>query len=324
MSRVRHDLITRIWRGRDPFLDHPPNVQEVDLGGWRGEHPYLAEAIASVTPRYVVEVGTGKGGSAIVMARELKARKIDGVVIAVDTFLGSLADWQADETFDALGFEAGGATLYGRFANNVLRFGLGNYILPLTMDAMTAASLLLFLDVHPGVVHIDASADYHSVTAMLNVWWNLLKPGGVLIGGNYHKAVIYPEVKRAYDDFFGVLKLPIEDREGKCRIVKTEATAQTTQGSTVAPLAAPAAAPASVAAEPAPAPVAAPAETSPAEPVPVEAAANDIRPAPLTEPAPLAAPPAAAETTEPRRPVGSFRLGGRPVQLSDEPESASA
>ncbi len=303
MSRVRHDLITRIWRGRDPFLDHPPNVQEVDLGGWRGEHPYLVEAIASTTPRYLVEVGTGKGGSAIVMARELKARKIDGVVIAVDTFLGGLADWQADETFDALGFEAGGATLYGRFANNVLRFGLGNYILPLTMDAMTAASLLLFLDVHPSVVHLDASADYHGVTAMLNAWWNLLRPGGVLIGGNYHKAVIYPEIKRAYDDFFGALNLPIEDREGKCRIVKTEATVLAT--------------PAPAAAEPAATP---PAPAPQPAPSPVETAAADTGPAPLAEPAPLAA----VETTEPRRPAGSFRLGGRPVQLSDEPESASA
>ncbi|WP_206742643.1 hypothetical protein, partial [Acidisphaera rubrifaciens] len=55
------------------------------------------------------------------------------------------------------------------------------------------------------------------------------------------------------------------------------------------------------------------------EPAPADMA-TEIRPAPLAEPAPLAA----VEPAEPRRPIGSFRLGGRPVQLSDEPESASA
>ncbi len=254
------------------------------------------EAIATVLPRYVVEVGAAKGGSAIVLARELKSRKIDGVVVAVDTFLGGATEWQADDAFESLGFEAGHSTLYARFANNILRFGLGNYVLPLTMDSAGAASLLLYLDVHPGVVHLDSGGDYHSITAQLHAWWHVLAPGGILIGGNYHPATVYPEVKRAFDDFFAAHgHAHVEHREGKCRITKTEANSH-------------------AAATPAAQPAAAP--TPPPPPAPPEA---DLQAVPV-----LPEPAAEAEDAAPRRVTGSFRLGGRPVQLSDEQESASA
>lgn len=296
MSRVRHDLITRIWRGRDPFLDLPPNVQEVDLQGWRGEHPYLVEAVATVLPRYVAEVGAAKGGSAIVLARELKSRRVDGVVIAVDTFLGGATEWQADDMFESLGFEAGHCTLYARFANNILRFGLGNYVLPLTMDSTSAAALMTYLGVHPGVVHLDTSADYHSLMAQLHAWWSVLAPGGILIGGNYHPTSVYPEVKRAFDDFFAIQgHTQIEHREGKCRVTKTEAARQATAE-----------------------PVSMPTPLHAPPPPPPEA---DLQPVPI-----MAEPVEMAQAEEPsiRRVTGSFRLGGRPVQLTDEQESASA
>jgi hypothetical protein len=75
----------------------------------------------------------------------------------------------------------------------------------------------------PEVIHIDAGHDYKAVHSDLEMWWPLLKPGGILVGDDYKPESEggFVDVRRAFDDFFGPLGLvPIENTGAKCRIIK--------------------------------------------------------------------------------------------------------
>ena len=220
MTRIRDGLIQTLWRGNDPFTSRAAFTGPLDLQGWSSQHPYLAEAITAVRPLVIVEVGVWKGGSTIHMASKLKQHAIDGVVIAIDTWLGSSDHWVRDRWFHELGY-AGGPNLFEIFANNVRLTGLADYIVPLPLDLVNAAELLRHFDVHPNMVHIDAGHDYAAVSADLRQWWPALTPGGIMIGDDYRQGNDWPEVKRAFDDYFEPLGLlPIENISDKCRLAK--------------------------------------------------------------------------------------------------------
>ena len=51
------------------------------------------EVIADIRPNVVIDVGVWKGGSTIYLAELLRANGVAGMVISVDTFLGSLEHW---------------------------------------------------------------------------------------------------------------------------------------------------------------------------------------------------------------------------------------
>lgn len=221
MNNLRAHLIKTLWRGIDPF-DHVLGGKEtLDLQGWGSQHRFLTDSIEEVRPSIVVEIGVWKGGSTITMASQMKKLGIPGVVIAVDTWLGAWDHWINDLWFNELRIKAGYPTLFQQFSANVRESGLKDYVLPLPLDSVNAARVLEKFNLRPEVIHIDAGHDYAAVSSDLNHWWPALKPGGVLIGDDYREGNNWPDVKRAFDDFFLVLGLtPIENTNDKCRVRK--------------------------------------------------------------------------------------------------------
>jgi hypothetical protein len=76
------------------------------------------------------------------------------------------------------------------------------------------------------VIHIDAGHDYRSVKTDLQIWWPLLRPGGILIGDDYitddHNP--WPGVRQAFDEAFGSA---LEHDGGKCRVRKAVGSSAT-------------------------------------------------------------------------------------------------
>jgi predicted O-methyltransferase YrrM len=221
LSPIRQILIDRIWRGCDPFRGLPANLFEYDLQGWNSQHPYLGATIAALRPAVIVEIGVWKGGSTVFMANELKKNTLQSVVIVVDTWLGASDHWTGKFNAD-LSFVNGYPALYYKFLANVIRAGVADFVLPLPIDSLNAAEILKSHNVNPAMIHLDGGHDYESVMADLRVWWPLLTPGGILVGDDYFSSVImFPKVRKAFDDFFGGLNLtPIENTAGKCRVRK--------------------------------------------------------------------------------------------------------
>ncbi|HVC60345.1 MAG TPA: class I SAM-dependent methyltransferase [Acetobacteraceae bacterium] len=214
---VRRDLVARLWHGLDPLVN-PTVSLPPDAQGWNSQHAYLAEAIDRHRPGVAVEVGVWKGASVLTMARRMRDIGCDGVVIAVDTWLGSSEHWLDPRTHAQIPRLNGLPLLYYVFLNNVIAEGLQDYVLPLPLDSGSACAVLTRLDIRPSVLHVDAAHDYQSVLADLEHWWTLLRPGGTLIADDY---AAWPTVTQAVDHF--VARTPHCDFAAspyKCRFSK--------------------------------------------------------------------------------------------------------
>lgn len=221
MRGLRRELIDALWRGFDPFAGFPEHLYEVDLQGWGESHPYLTDAVVELHPRILVEVGVWKGASVIKMASKLKELGIDGVIIAVDTWLGSYEHWLKPDWFADLACENGRPALQKKFMNNIVAKGLTEYVVPLPLDSLNAAQVLTHYKIEPDLLHLDGGHDHSSVMADLSAWWPLIRPGGMLIGDDYNTNGEWPEVRQAFDEYFGKRDLsPFEFDPPKCKVRK--------------------------------------------------------------------------------------------------------
>lgn len=203
-----------LWRGADPYEGMvAPDVTEVAIQGWNWNHPYLRETIEQTRPRLIVEIGVWKGASALSMASHLRELRIDGVVIAVDTWLGSWDHW-LDDAWD-------GVVSLGEFMGNVVACRLTDYVVPLRLDSGNAAMVVQNRLGQVDMIHLDAAHDYTSVAFDLLRWWPVLRPGGTFIGDDYYDDGHWPDVKRATDEFLAVTPHEgFEHKDGKWRATK--------------------------------------------------------------------------------------------------------
>ena len=142
-------------------------------------------------PLEIVEVGTWKGTSAIRMASICASAGIETKIICVDTWLGS------PEHFGDFGNYG---DLYGTFVKNVKASGYGHAIVPLALPSLQAIEVLKKYDVRPDIIYIDAAHEYLPVKMDIESYWEILKPGGVMIGDDYHEPS-WPGVVQAVDEF---------------------------------------------------------------------------------------------------------------------------
>jgi predicted O-methyltransferase YrrM len=223
---TRQRILDQLFFGRDPLKDFPAGRFPTDLQGWHSQHDYLTRAIAQVKPTVVVEVGVWKGASVVTMAKEIQRLKLDAVVIAIDTWLGSSEHYLWEKFIPDLDFEFGYPRLYHKFAANICNEGLQGQVVPLPLDSINGFQLLKEKSIRPDVLHIDAGHDYMSVMADLKAWWPQLTAGGVLVGDDYFKKPLigqgkWPEVRQAFDEFFAANAHTVfESGDGKCFVGK--------------------------------------------------------------------------------------------------------
>jgi hypothetical protein len=76
--------------------------------------------------------------------------------------------------------------LYQQFLANVLHRGCADMIVPVPNTSAITARLLHRRGVVADLVYIDGSHDEEDVYQDLSAYWNLLRPGGVLCGDDWH------------------------------------------------------------------------------------------------------------------------------------------
>ncbi len=151
----------------------------------------------------------------------MKGSGIPGVVIAVDTWLGSCehrinADWFAGQRV-----QNGQPTLLETFMTNVLHGGLQDFVLPLPLDSASAAELIRLAGLSADLIHLDSAHDSRSVSADIERWWPLLRSGGILIGDDYYPKVgPFPRVRTAFDAFTAEHDLRFDHDSPKICIIK--------------------------------------------------------------------------------------------------------
>lgn len=217
MTTAKDYWLNAIWGGGNPYANVDGSL--VDMQGWASDNIYLTHAVEELRPQVVVEVGVWKGGSVITMARRMKELGIDGVVIAIDTWLGASEHWLNSEWQASLRLEGGYPSLYKTFAANIVDQGLEDYVVPLPLDSVNAGGVLLTKGLAADLIHIDGGHDFQSVISDLTIWWPMIRQGGLLIGDDYHAyGDTWPEVRQGFHHFFNVDY--IRNTGGKCVIMK--------------------------------------------------------------------------------------------------------
>jgi predicted O-methyltransferase YrrM len=198
-------LVSKIWKDSDPYSGIDRNagsLAQVDLQGWNSKHGFLRDVILESAPSVIVEIGVWKGGSTVFMAGLLKEQARDAAVIAVDTWRGSCEHWLREDWRKSLGLGSDDVPLYEVFRRNVVAREVDKYIVPLPLDSVNTAELLMRLKIVPDMIHIDGGHDYRSVLTDLELWWDLLAPNGYLIGDDYNPSgKAWPGVTKAVDEF---------------------------------------------------------------------------------------------------------------------------
>jgi len=215
-------IVNKIYAGNSPYIGFPARRFTTDMQGWNSQHSFLNSSIKANKPTIVLEIGVWKGASVIHMAKALQELNRDGVIIAVDTYLGSWDHWNNEKWLPELLPVFGYPSMYYTFLANVVTNDLQDYIIPLPLDSSNAAHVLSHNDIRPELIHLDGSHDYDSVLSDLKRWWPLLTPGGVFICDDYDiNGVIWQSVRNAVDTFLKVTKhSEFEAMSNKCRFRK--------------------------------------------------------------------------------------------------------
>ena len=156
--------------------------------------------IDKIRPKVIIEVGTWLGASALYMARLLKERKIEGTIICVDTWLGSLEHFMEPELREYTRRKNGYPQLYPQFLANVIFENMQETIVPVPLTSHQASRFLLKKGIIADMIYIDSGHEEAEVCADINDYWELLRDGGVLIGDDYSESS-WPGVFNAANRF---------------------------------------------------------------------------------------------------------------------------
>jgi predicted O-methyltransferase YrrM len=190
----------------DAFAGYELDATRIDQQGWNSTHEFFRNVIAVAKPGLIIELGVWKGMSAIHMAGVMKSLKLQGQVLAIDTWLGSSNHLSTAGRRAELSPRHGYPTVYETFLANVVKAGHQDMIVPLAMDGASAAIALGRMKVKAQVIHIDASHEYAPCLTDLRAYWPLLADDGILLADDYGT---WPSVSRAVCTFAAEVDRPV-------------------------------------------------------------------------------------------------------------------
>ena len=167
----------------------------------------LVNKLPSYSPVTVIEVGSWKGLSTTTMAGVLKRYGFDGdgsSIIAIDTWLGAPEFWtwglETNDPSRSLFLKNGYPSVFYVFTKNVKKLGYENIIAPFPISSAQGADVLTQRQIKADIVYIDASHEYDPALQDIQLYWKLLKVGGVMLGDDY-LFPNWPGVIKAVDEF---------------------------------------------------------------------------------------------------------------------------
>lgn len=192
---------------------------KVDLQGWGSEHPIFNEAIRASKPSVIIEVGSWKGASAHNMLTICNAVGLETDIICVDTWLGSNDTLWLDPVYrSALRLKNGYPTIFWQFIFNMIATGMIDHVFPLPMTSSAASHLLKRVNLQADLIYIDAGHEHDEVYQDLSSYYNLLKPGGIMVCDDY--LLEWPGVVSAINKFIAEKRLPVTAFQAKCAFAK--------------------------------------------------------------------------------------------------------
>lgn len=218
MTRELREIFASIDIRKD-YSDVDFSGIELDLQGWGSEHAMFHEAIRLSQPKTIIEVGTWKGASAYNMIKICNNAGLKANIICVDTWLGSnSALWIDANCRKSLRLEHGYPRIFWQFLYNMIKTGVIDSVYPLPMTSSAAYYLLQQFGLQADLIYIDAGHEHNEVYTDLSMYYNLLRPGGVLFGDDYLDA--WPGVVSATNQFVAEKQVALTASHGKFLVTK--------------------------------------------------------------------------------------------------------
>lgn len=187
-----------------------------DVQGWESRHKVFEAVFRDVRPNVVVEVGTWKGASVLHMDSLSQTLGCGTSFVCVDTWLGSNdALWIDTDFRKSLMLQHGFPTMFRQFIYNITRTDAADRIFPLPMTSTCGAYLLKRLGLVADAIYIDAGHEEDEVATDLVLYYDILRPGGVMFGDDYSSD--WPGLVRAVDAFCRDRGLVLTSGAGKWR-----------------------------------------------------------------------------------------------------------
>ncbi|MBU3615459.1 class I SAM-dependent methyltransferase [Polynucleobacter sp. Latsch14-2] len=195
--------------GMNIYKDLKVDQSKIDRQGWNGLHPIFKKIIKDISPKKIADVGVWKGQSTIFMAEICRELGLDAKIYAIDTFLGSPEHWntaRTDGMFESLKLSNGYPRLYYTFLNNVLASGVEGMIIPVPNTSANAQVIFKRMNIKFDLIHIDAAHEFKPVLDDLEIYWEILNGGGILVGDDWP----WEGVQKAAEHFAGQKNLNLE------------------------------------------------------------------------------------------------------------------
>ena len=161
------------------------NMKSFDGPMWGGKADVFSTLIEENRPKLIIELGAFLGNSTISMAKVLKQKNIECVILTVDTWLGSDEHWLQNKC-NLLhlynNFEFGISAMYNQFCANIINENLEDYIIPIPTTTDTAYHILSSNEFKADIIYMDADHREDVVYSDLTKYINLLKNNGIMFG----------------------------------------------------------------------------------------------------------------------------------------------
>mmetsp|Transcript_46985 Transcript_46985/g.77756 ORF Transcript_46985/g.77756 Transcript_46985/m.77756 type:complete len:259 (-) Transcript_46985:71-847(-) len=228
------ELTAVLYGGRCPYTEakHAGSLPDPDSSY---PHTHLSQELAEQLLKalaatldgndemglFVVECGSFVGGSAVRLARALKACAQQGAaVLCIDPFCGDAAMWSNHNGWrDWLQLGGGRPRLFEQFVSNVLEAELESMILPMCTTSCAGLGALrrLHMSPLPGVsriprphlIYLDTAHEEGETLVEVRAAYELLRPGGFLLGDDWNWPAVRSDVLRfAHTQRLSAIELP--------------------------------------------------------------------------------------------------------------------
>jgi predicted O-methyltransferase YrrM len=126
------------------------------------------DIVALSSPRFVVEVGSWQGRSAVLWGNALAQASGDWALACIDTWLGSVEQRQirgGDWGIERLYLEDHYPSVFRTFASNIRRAGMADNVIPLPIDSSQGLEILAVSKICADIIYVDAAHDYAAARA---------------------------------------------------------------------------------------------------------------------------------------------------------------
>mmetsp|Transcript_4406 Transcript_4406/g.10126 ORF Transcript_4406/g.10126 Transcript_4406/m.10126 type:complete len:344 (+) Transcript_4406:123-1154(+) len=166
--------------------------------------------------RFIVEAGSFVGSSANVWVKF--ARRHNATLLCIDTWEGDVNMWVLPQFKQPMSITYGRGHLYDNFIQNIIDGNSTDVVLPMAVSSLVGAKILWAQKFSPDVVYIDTAHEQGETLGELFAYWEILRPGGVLIGDDYD---YFPAVKHDVDEFVAYKNLHLSfTKSGKTFAIK--------------------------------------------------------------------------------------------------------